>query len=328
MIRKMLAACLALAALCLASCGRDDTKTIRFSFESAEDQGSMGRLWQPVLDDMQRKTGLKVTAYYASNYAAVVEAMRFNQVQVGWFSALPTLEAIRRADGEILGRITDEGGARDYESVLIVRKGSGITLNDVLKCDKRLNFGIGDARSTSGTLAPMSYLFIPRNIDPEVCFKVVRSASHQANLFAVANGVVDVATNNTVGLQFAHRDEPAAADKVEVIWTSPPLPESSIVVRQDLDPAIKAKLKAFFVTYGTEPGPEGDRERRVLKALTFGGFAVAGADYLDPVKRMDAGEALYDAKKAGDPSRIAAAQKTYDAVMTEIASHKAAAPAK
>ena len=78
--------------------------------------------------------------------------------------------------------------------MLIVRKGSGITLDDVLRCGKRYDFGIGDPRSTSGTLAPMAYLFIPRNIDPETCFKVVRSATHQANLFAVANGVVDVAT--------------------------------------------------------------------------------------------------------------------------------------
>ncbi len=288
----------------------------------------MGRLWQPLLDDMQKETGLKVTAYYASNYTAVIEAMRFNQVQVGWFSALPTLEAMRRADGEVLGRITDEGGARDYESVLIVRKGSGITLDDVLKCGKRYNFGIGDARSTSGTLAPMAYVFIPHNIDPQACFKLVRSASHQANLFAVANGVVDVATNNTVGLQFAHRDEPAAADKIEVIWTSPPLPESSIVVRKDLDPAIKAKLRDFFLTYGTAPGPQGDHERQVLKALTYGGFRAAGADYLDPVKQMDAGEALYDAKKSGDPAKIADAQKAYDAVMADIAAHRAAAPLK
>ena len=70
---------------------------------SPEQQGTMGRRWQPVLDDLQKKTGLKVEAYYASNYTAVIEAMRFNQVQVGWFSALPTLEAIRRANGEILG---------------------------------------------------------------------------------------------------------------------------------------------------------------------------------------------------------------------------------
>ena len=71
----------------------------------------------------------------------------------------------------------------------------------------------------------MAYLFTPKGIEPADCFKTVRSASHQANLFAVANGVLDVATNNTVGLVFFQREKPELADKVEVIWTSPPLPE-------------------------------------------------------------------------------------------------------
>jgi len=324
MIRKLLAALGLAATLGLAACGgsSDDSKTINFSILSAEDQLSMAKVWQPLLDDMQKQTGLKVKAFYASNYTSLIEAMRFNQVQVGWFSALPTLEAVNRADGEVLGRIVDSGGAgSSYQSVMIVKKGSGITLDDVLKCGKRYNFGIGDARSTSGTLAPMAYVFIPHNIDPQACFKLVRSASHQANLFAVANGVVDVATNNSVGLVFAKREYPAIVDKIQVIWTSPPLPESSIVVRQDLDPAIKAKLKTFFLTYGAQPGPEGDHERQVLKALTYGGFRAADPSYLDPIRQMDAGETLYEAKKAGDPQKIVDAQKAYDAVMAQIAAH-------
>jgi phosphonate transport system substrate-binding protein len=326
MIRKLAAALGLVAALGLAGCGKDDSKTLNFSILSAEDQLSMAKVWQPLLDDMQKKTGLKVNAFYASNYTALIEAMKFDQVQVGWFSALPTLEAVRRADGEVLGRIVQPGGEGVYESVLIVKKGSGITLADVLECGKRYNFGIGDARSTSGTLAPMAYLFIPRNIDPNDCFKLVRSASHQANLFAVANGVVDVAANNTVGLVFAKRENPAIADKVQVIWTSPPLPESSIVVRKDLDPAVKAKLKDFFLTYGTEPGAQGDHERQVLKALTYGGFRPADPTYLDPVMQVDAGQTLYEARKSGDPQKIADAQKAYDAVMAEIAAHRAQAP--
>jgi hypothetical protein len=36
---------------------------------------------------------------------------------------------------------------------------------------------------------------------------------------------------------------------------------------------------------------------------------------------MDAGETLYEAKKAGDPRKIADAQKAYDAVMAQIAAH-------
>ena len=250
--------------------------------------------------------------------------MKFNQVQLGWFPALSTLQAVRRADGEVLGRITGANGqGMAYASVLLVKKGSDITLDDVLKCGKKYSFGIGDAESTSGTRAPMAYVFIPHNIDPQQCFTVVRQSSHQANMFAVANGVLDVVTNNTIGLVFAKRENPAIADKVQVIWTSPPLPESSIVVRKDLDPAIKARLKAFFFKYGTGTGPEADHERQVMKGLSYGGFGAADVSYLDPVAQMDASNTLALARKSGDTTKIADAQKAYDAQMAEIASHNA-----
>jgi len=326
MLRTLIAASAALALLAGCHKPAPSSPTIDFSILSAEDQTSMAKVWQPLLDDMQRKTGLTVKAFYAGNYTALIEAMRFGQVQVGWYSALPALEATRRANGEVLARVVGKGGEGVYESVLIVRKGSGITLPDVLKCGKRYTFGLGDAKSTSGTLAPMAYVFIPRGIDPDACFKTVRSASHQANLFAVANGVVDVAANNSVGLVFARREAPQVADRIEVIWTSPPLPESSIVVSRSLDPAVRDKLKAFFTGYGTAPGPEGDHERRVLAGLAYGGFRPAGPDYLDPVREMDASATLVDAKKSGDAARIAAAQKAYDQTEAEVAAHRSATP--
>ena len=223
--RHLLTAFGAALALALGACsGEPDQKAagapkeITFSILSAESQQSMAPLWQPLLDDMSEYTGVKVKPYFATNYTSLIEAMRFNQVQVGWFSALPALEATRRAEGQVLGRVVDSGGIASYESVLIVRKGSGITLDDVLKCGKRYTFGLGDAKSTSGTLAPMAYLFTPKDIEPSKCFKAVRSASHQANVFSVANGVLDIATNNTVGLVFAGRENPQIAEKIEVIW--------------------------------------------------------------------------------------------------------------
>jgi phosphonate transport system substrate-binding protein len=150
----------------------------------------------------------------------------------------------------------------------------------------------------------MTYLFAPRNITPNECFSVVRSASHQANFFAVANGVVDVATNNSVGLVFATRQNPAMARNVEVIWSSPPLPESSILVRRDLDPALRERIRQFFLTYGVGSGPDADRQRGVLRGLEYGGFSAANNSYLDPVRLT-----------------IARAQQAYDRVQREIAAH-------
>jgi phosphonate transport system substrate-binding protein len=323
--RRRLAGLAALAALSLASLGlagcqpkasstKGDTKEIAFSILSAESQQSMQPLWQPLLDDMSRQLGVKVKPYFATNYTALLEAMRFNQVQAGWFSALPALEATRRANAEVLGRVVDAGGEGSYTSVLIVRKGSGITLDKVLKCDKRLTLGLGDAKSTSGTLAPMAYLFTPHHIVPADCFKAVRSASHQSNAFSVANGVLNVATNNSVGLVFLARENPEMAAKVEVIWRSPPLPESSILARKDLDPAIREKMRQFFLTYGVGEGPEADRQRQVLKTLAYGGFRAADDSYLDPIREMEAAQALADARRGGDKAKIAEAQKAFDEV--------------
>jgi len=320
------------AALSLSACsekpstaGKTPTE-LTFSILSAENEASMGPLWQPLLDDMSAQIGVKVKPYFATNYTSLIEAMRFGQVQVGWFSADPALEAVRRADAEVLGRVVDAGGEATYESVLIVKKGSGITLDKVLACGKKYSFGLGDTKSTSGTLAPMAYLFTPKNIDPAQCFKVVRNASHQANVFSVANGVLDVATNNSVGLLFARRENPQIADKIEVIWTSPPLPESSILVRKDVDPAIKEKIRQFFLTYGVGNGPQAERQRKVLAGLAYGGFRPADDTYLDPIREMEAAEALSDARKSGDKAKIAAAQADFDKIRAANAQKRAAQP--
>ncbi len=320
------------AALALAACGKKSAepaagaapKELVFSILSAENQQSMAPLWQPLLDDMSAQIGVKVKPYFATNYTSLVEAMRFKQVQMGWFSAAPALQAINRADGEVLGRVVDAGGDATYKSVIIVKKGSGITLERLLKCDKTLNFGLGDAQSTSGTLAPMAYLFTPKGIEPGKCFKTVRSASHQANAFSVANGVLDVATNNSVGLIFLRRESPTTADKIEdPIWTSPPLPESSIVVRKDLDPALKEKIRQFFLTYGTGADAVGEKQRAVLKGLAYGGFKPADNSYLDPVREMESAEALAAAKRSGDAGKIAKAQAGFDKVKSDADTHRA-----
>jgi phosphonate transport system substrate-binding protein len=129
-----------------------------------------------------------------------------------------------------------------------------------------------------------------------------------------------VATNNTEGLLFAERQTPEVRKQVKVIWTSPPLPESAILVRKDLDPEVIAKLKDFFTRYGTASGAEGEHERQVLKGLTYAGFKPADDSYLDPVRLMLAADDLNRARRSGDPAKLAAAQKAFDDVKTLAAS--------
>lgn len=298
--------------------------TLTFSIASTERAQTQMEEWGPFLKDMEAATGLKVKPFFGANYSALVEAMRFKQTDIGWFTNLSGLEAVRRAGGQVFARTTKpNGGPEGYQSVIITRKGSGVTLAKVLACDHTLEFGMGDPKSTSGTLAPMTYLFAPRGIDPAKCFKTVRSASHEANLFAVGSGVLPVATNNTNSIaRLRDLDNPMAKKTLEtlqILWTSPTIPEDPMVWRGDLDPAIKARVAKFIFSYGVGATPEAQRQRAILTRIETGPFKKADNTHLIPVRQMEATELLIEAQGKGDAGEIAKAQAALTAVQKEAA---------
>ena len=324
MISRRLFAALGLAGLTLAGCGKPADPsagvpgTIRFSVLSTESSQNMQAYWKPILADMEKQTGLKVEPVFTSNYTLLIEAMKFKKTDAGWFSNRSGLEAVRQGGGEVFARTFDPSGTDGYKSVLLVQAKSHLTLDDVLKCNKTLNLGLGDVLSTSGTLAPMAYLFAPRDIEPEKCFKQVRSGgSHQTNLFALAAGQLDVSTSNTTTLLLNREHGRNEYQRVRVIWESPTLPEDPIVWRKDLDPAVKEKLRQFFLTYGQGPSPEAVRQRRDMAVIKIGGFKPADNNHLLPVREMEATDLWQKAKKTGDAGKISAAKAALEAVTAQ-----------
>src|SRR6201996_7724491 len=318
-----------LAVLALAACGKPagpnvtPATTLPFSIVSTEATQTQMQEWGPFLKDMQAATGLTVKPFFGSNYSALIEAMRFKQTDLGWFTNQSGLEAVRRAGGEVFARTTHPNGHDGYQGVIIVKKGSGVTLDQLLKCDHTMDFGMGDAKSTSGTLAPNTYLFGPRGIDPAKCFKTVRSASAEANLYAVGGGVLPAATDNTRSMDrlaaIGTDQSKKALDSLQVIWTSPTIPEDPMVWRADLDPAVKKKVADFIFSYGVGDSDEAKRQRAILERIQPGPFKHADNSHLLPVREMEATGELVQAKAKGDAAAQAAAQTKLDQVKTEKA---------
>ena len=328
MNRRSAAAALAVLALLGACAKKEPAKSeLNFSILSAESQQSAEADWTPFLNDLGKATGMTVKPFFATNYTVLIEAMRFKKTDLGWFTNQSGLEAVRRSGGEVFARSVNPTGIDGYEGVIIVKKGSGLTLEKLLKCDRTIDFGMGDAKSTSGTLAPMTYLFAPRGIDPNTCFRTVKSANHETNLFAVGNGVLQAATNNTASMDRMAMLKTDIAkrtiDSVEIIWRSPRIPEDPMIWRKDLDPALKKKIADFMFSYGVGDTPEAARQRAVLERIQTLPFKPANASHLLPVREMEATEHLIVAKKAGDAKATAEAQAALD----QIAKEKAALPA-
>jgi phosphonate transport system substrate-binding protein len=316
------------AVLALAACAKPAPKaeasnTLTFSIVSTEATQTQMQEWGPFLKDMETSTGLTVKPFFGSNYSALIEAMRFKQSDLGWFTNQSGLEAVRRAGGEVFARTTHPNGHDGYQGVIIVKKGSGITLDKLLKCGQAMDFGMGDAKSTSGTLAPNTYLFGPKGIDPVKCFKTVRSASAEANLYAVAGGVLPAATDNTRSmdrLAAINTDQSKKAlDSLQVIWTSPTIPEDPMVWRADLDPAVKKKIAAFIFSYGVGDTDEAKRQRAILDRIQTGAFKHADSTHLLPVREMEATGELVQARSKGDQAAMTAAQAKLNQVKTEMA---------
>ena len=329
MTRRLILALAAASALAACSQNADapQRQEIVFSILSAESQASAEKDWKPFLDDMSKAVGRPVKAFYGSNYTALIESMRFKQTDLGWFTNQSGLEAVRRANGEVFARSVNPTGIDGYEAVIIVKRGSGLTLEKVLKCDHTLSFGMGDPKSTSGTLAPMTYLFAPRNIEPARCFKTVRSANHETNLFSVAGGLQDAATNNTASMDRLRLLDTDVARKtlgnVEIIWRSPRIPEDPLVVRGDFDPKLRKQITDFIFAYGVGDTPEAARQRKVLEQIQTKPFVAADASHLIPVREMEATGPLIEARNRKDPAAIQKAE----ASLAEIAREKTAAAA-
>ncbi len=260
-------------------------QNINFGIISTESTQNLKADWQPLIDDMVKQTGLKVTAFFAPDYAGIIEGMRFNKVQVAWLGNKSAMEAVDRSNGEVFAQMVNADGSQGYYSHLIVNKDSPIkSLDDVLKGGKSLSFGNGDPNSTSGFLVPGFYVFAKNKIDPKTHFRIVRNANHETNALAVANKQIDVATNNSENLEKLKDRQPEKFNDIRVVWTSPLIPLDPMVLHKDLPAATKEKIKNFFYNYAkTDP-----REKEIIfKISKLSGFKQSTNAQLIPIRELD-----------------------------------------
>ncbi|BCL68093.1 phosphonate ABC transporter substrate-binding protein [Vibrio nigripulchritudo] len=276
---------IALAATALAPAWAEEAplKTLNFGIISTESQQNLKASWTPFLDDMSKKLGVEVKAYFAPDYAGIIQGMRFNKVDIAWYGNKSAMEAVDRAGGEIFAQTVDVEGNPGYWSLLVTHKDSPInSVEDMLKNRSSLAFGNGDPNSTSGFLVPSYYVFAKNNVQPSE-FKRTLNSSHEVNLFAVANKQVDVATNNTENLRRFERNNPDKFKNIKVIWKSPLIPADPIVWRKNLPEATKTAVYDFFMTYGTTGNA---KEVAVLKELDWAPFKASSDLQLLPIRQL------------------------------------------
>ena len=286
MLRRTFFALIA-SAIAAAPALAQDARPLSIGFISTESSSNLKTAWQPLIDDLSKTLGVPVKPFFASDYAGIIEGMRFNKVQIAWFGNKSAMEAVDRANGEVFASVIDKDGNPGYWSLLIVGKDSDLkSVEDVIKRGKELSYGAGDPNSTSGTLVPGYYLWAANKVEPKTLFKAVRIGNHEANLLSVLNKQVDVAVNNTENLErYRINTGKNPYDQLRVLWKSPLIPADPMVYRKDLPADIKKKVQTFFVNYGK--GADAAREKQVLATLTYQGFRASSDAQLVPIRQLE-----------------------------------------
>jgi phosphonate transport system substrate-binding protein len=222
--------------------------------------------------------GVPIRVTVASDYAAVIEALRNRTADLAFVHPAGYVLANREAKAMIVAKDQWHGNT-SYTSRIYVRKESGITTLEGLR-GKTIAFI--DPSSASGYVYPMVMLIqkgLVQNRDPKTFFKdFVYAGSLDAGLLALLNGHVDALASFDQAREQYLKD-PAQREKIIYVAETAPIPEGGICARDGLDPALVAKLRAALLSM------KGPTYAPVLKALyDIDGFEPADDREYEPVR--------------------------------------------
>ncbi len=201
--------------------------------------GDTRRAYEPFFARMAAAVGRPLALTVTTDWAGIAVALATGQVDLAWMGPWGYVLARDRAKAEALAVVKYQDKPT-YHALILARP--ELPIARFPEDARGMSISFADAGSTSGWLVP-HYWFLTQRINPRTYFRYRDGASHPANVTAVANGQVDLATDYDRNLAAMLAAGRVSAAQVAIVWRSEPLPNDALAVRADLDPGLKAALR-------------------------------------------------------------------------------------
>ena len=220
----------------------DTPKVLRVSAIPDEAPTELQRKFKPLGEYLSKATGMKVVFTPVSDYAAVVESLATNKLEMAWLGGFTYVQAKIRTNGTAIP-IVQRAEDAVFTSQFVTADPAIKSLADL----KGKTFAFGAPSSTSGSLMPR-YFLQQAGMNPEKDFKTVAySGAHDATVAFVAAGKADAGVLNTSVWDKLVESKKVDTSKVRVFATTPTYFDYNWTVRGNLDPAIVKKLTDAFL---------------------------------------------------------------------------------
>lgn len=240
--------------------GEDGVFTIAYAPNESTDQSTDAR--NGLAKDLEDLLGCEVEEIQASDYNAIIEALRTGKADMAYMGALALALGAERAEIEPIVMKAEDGDREKavYHSVLITSSANS-DINSITDI-KGKTMAFVDPDSTSGNLVPTAEImkaFPDYGLNSEKLhtngdfFEAVSfSGSHQAGLQAVIKGDVDVVPISDQILASEISKGSANEGDVKIIHESGAIPAEAMVVAKSVDDETRTKLTEFLVSYDNQ----------------------------------------------------------------------------
>lgn len=233
------------------------------------------RKFEPLADYLSQAIGRPVSFVPVTDYAATVEALVSEQVDMAWLGGFTYIQAAQRSGGTvepIVQRVEDER----FQSVFITQRDSLIqTIGDL----KAVSFTFGSPSSTSGHLMPRHYL-AEQGINVDDDLSIAFSGAHDATAFAVAGGRVDAGALNIKVWEKLVGEQKVDTDKLRVFYTTPEYHDYNWTIRPGVPATLKQQLVDAFVSLD----PSNSDHKVILDLQRASRFIPTEAAFYDGIK--------------------------------------------
>ncbi len=240
--------------------GEDGVFTIAYAPNESTEQSTDARMG--LANDLSEVLGCEVEEIQASDYNAIIEALRTGKADMAYMGPLAIALGVERAGIEPIAMKAEDGDPEKaiYHSVLVTNSANS-DINSIEDI-KGKTIAFVDPDSTSGNLVPTAEIikaFPDDNLNSDMLhtngdfFEAVSfSGSHQAGLQAVIKGDVDVVPISDQILASEIANGNATEDDVKIIHESDAIPAEAMVIASSVDDNTKQVLKDFLTSYDNE----------------------------------------------------------------------------
>lgn len=250
------------AAGCGGNSQQAEKKTFTIAYAPNESTTDSTDARSTLAKDLGKVINMDVKEIQASDYTAIIEALRTGKADMAYMGALAVAMGAERAGVTPIVMKAPNGDKAQavYHSVFVTQKNNS-EINSI-KDFKGKTIAFVDPDSTSGNLVPTSEImkaFPDLHLTNEKIhtngefFEAVSfSGKHQAGLQAVIKGDVDIVPISDQIMASEFKNGNADKNAVKVVHSSAAIPAEAMVVSKTVNEDLKKTLTKFLVEYNNK----------------------------------------------------------------------------